>query len=71
MANHRHYGISLFFCLQTFKMLNKELLQMVENLIVFRVAKDTLHTIFEEFLFLFINVPTQRFFCNFDELILE
>jgi AAA15 family ATPase/GTPase len=92
MANHRHYGISLFFCLQTFKMLNKELRRMIENLFVFRVAKDTLHSIFEEFLilenkkmieeisnivysqphsFLFINVPSQRFFCNFDELILE
>ncbi len=67
---------------------------MIENLFVFRVANDTLHTIFifEEFLFLdnkkiieeisnivygephsflFINVPSQRFFCNFDELIIE
>jgi hypothetical protein len=92
MSNHRHYHVSLFFCLQTFKMLDKELRRMIQNLFVFKVAKDTIHTIFDELLFLdnkkiiekiydivysephsflFINVPDQRFFFNFDEIILE
>jgi hypothetical protein len=69
-----------------------ELRRMLENLFVFKVSKNTLHTIFEEYLemenkkcietiaktvytephnFLFVNVPSQRLFKNWDEIIMN
>jgi hypothetical protein len=50
MANHRHYSLSMYFCVQTIKMIPIELRRMMDNLFVFRVNKDTLTTIFEEYL---------------------
>jgi hypothetical protein len=91
IANHRHYGISIFFLVQTIRMIPFELRRMLENLFVLKVSKNTLHTIFEEYLemenkkcietiaktvytephnFLFVNVPSQRLFKNWDEIII-
>jgi GTPase SAR1 family protein len=50
MANHRHYSLRLYFCVQTIKMLPFELRRMMDNLFVFRSSKETLNTIFEEYL---------------------
>ena len=50
MANHRHYSLSIYFCVQTIKMLPFEIRRMMDNLFVFHVSKETMHTIFEEYL---------------------
>ncbi len=50
MANHRHYGVSMFFLCQTIKMLHLELRRMMDNLFVFKSSRESIETIFEEYL---------------------
>jgi hypothetical protein len=48
--NRRHYHISLFFIVQTWKSMPFEIRRMMENLFIFRSSKETIETIFEELL---------------------
>jgi hypothetical protein len=48
--NRRHYHISIFFLVQTFKSLPKEIRRLLENLFIFKVSKETFDSIFEELL---------------------
>ena len=48
--NRRHYHISLYFIVQTWKSLPFEIRRLMENLFIFRCSKETLDTIFEELL---------------------
>ncbi len=50
MANHRHYSVSMFFLCQTIKMLPLELRRMMDNLFVFKSSRETIESIFEEYL---------------------
>jgi GTPase SAR1 family protein len=50
MANHRHYGVSMFFLCQTIKMIPFELRRMMDNLFVFKSSRESLESIFEEYL---------------------
>jgi GTPase SAR1 family protein len=90
--NRRHYRVSIFFLVQSIKSVPLQVRMMLENLFIFRVSKNTMSVIFEEYLeiedkkligkivkfvydkphnFLFIYVPTQQLFKNWDEIIME
>ena len=48
--NRRHYHVSIFFLVQTFKSLPTEIRRLLENLFIFKVSKETFDTIFDELL---------------------
>jgi hypothetical protein len=48
--NRRHYHVSIFFLVQSIKSIPLQVRMMLENLFVFRVSKDTMEVIFQEYL---------------------
>jgi len=50
MFNRRHYHISIFFLVQSLKSVPLQVRMMFENLFVFRVSKDTMQIITDEYL---------------------
>jgi hypothetical protein len=90
--NRRHYKISVYFLVQSYFSIGKQIRQIFNNIFLFRVSKNVLNSIYEEIIeipnkelvdslckfvfnekynFLFVNCDTQRFFKNFDEIIIN
>ena len=89
--NRRHLHVSIFFLVQTYKSIEKDIRKLFSNIFIFKVSKNELETIFEEIVeidkkyiqpisslvydepykYLFINLESQRFFKEFDEIIIN
>lgn len=89
--NRRHLRTSIFFLVQTYKSVPKEIRMLFSNMFIFKVNKEEMKFIFEEciedkkdyrdeicklvynepFKYLFINLNSQRFFSNFNELLFD
>lgn len=48
MFNHRHLHLSIFFLVQTWVSVSKEIRKLFDNIFVFRVSKAEMESIFEE-----------------------
>ena len=89
--NRRHLHTSVFFLVQSWNSVPKDIRKLFNNIFVFKVNKCEMETIHEEVLeidknlisplcnlvfdkkynFLFINTESQRFFKNFNEILIE
>ena len=92
LFNKRHVHVSVFFLVQTFFSVPKDLRRVFDNIFVFKTSKDELFNIFDQLVeindkdlindiskevydkkynYLMINLPTQKMYKNFDEIIIE
>ena len=89
--NRRHYRCSIYFLVQTWYSVPKEIRRLFSNLFIFKTSKEELQNIAGELIelkkelipeisklvydkpyqYLFLNTDSQRFFKNFDEIIIS
>lgn len=92
LFNKRHLHVSVFFLVQTFFSVPKDLRRVFDNVFIFKTSKDELFNIFDQlieindkdlitdiskavydkkFNYLMINLPTQKMYKNFDEIVIN
>lgn len=92
LFNKRHLHVSVFFLVQTFFSVPKDLRRVFDNIFIFKTSKDELFNIFDQLVeindkdligeiskevfdkkynYLMVNLPTQKMYKNFDEIIIE
>ena len=48
ICNRRHLGVSVYFLVQTYKSISKDIRKLFSNIVLFKVSKNEMETVFEE-----------------------